>query len=293
MMNINMFGTRFCVAAALGLLAGTVSAVESVRPFAGGKGPSTCDGRRLVWSDEFDGTALDPAKWGYELGFIRNREYQFYTNLEENVRVEGGKLVLQARRVDWPNPGYDAAAPTNDWKRTRPKLTITSGSVNTRGKFAFAGGRLECRAKVPAHFGTWPAIWTLGANIGEIGWPKCGEIDVLEHYGKTPDWVTCNLHGFSLRDNKYASPGVSKLTGETPADGFHVYAMEWNRQGVTCFYDGRPYGRYTFEKYGEAFAKPHYILLNLAMGAPWMMPEKDVVVEDATRFEIDWIRVYE
>ena len=116
---------------------------------------------------------------------------------------------------------------------------------------------------------------------------------MLEHYGKTPDWVTCNLHGFSLRDNKYASPGVSKLTGETPADGFHVYAMEWNRQGVTCFYDGRPYGRYTFEKYGEAFAKPHYILLNLAMGAPWMMPEKDVVVEDATRFEIDWIRVYE
>ena len=163
MMNINMFGTRFCVAAALGLLAGTVSAVESARPFADGKGPSTCDGRRLVWSDEFDGTALDPAKWGYELGFIRNREYQFYTNLEENVRVEDGKLVLQARRVDWPNPGYDAAAPTNDWKRTRPKLTITSGSVNTRGKFAFAGGRLECRAKVPAHVGTWPAIWTLGA----------------------------------------------------------------------------------------------------------------------------------
>ena len=143
MMNINMFGTHFCVAAALGLLAGTVSAVESARPFADGKGPSTCDGRRLVWSDEFDGTALDPAKWGYELGFIRNREYQFYTNLEENVRVEGGKLVLQARRVDWPNPGYDAAAPTNDWKRTRPKLTITSGSVNTRGKFAFAGRR--CR----------------------------------------------------------------------------------------------------------------------------------------------------
>lgn len=170
---------------------------------------------------------------------------------------------------------------------------MTSGSVNTHGKFVFSRGRLECSAKVPAKRGSWPAIWTLGENIGDVGWPKCGEMDVLEYFGKTPDRLTCNLHGFSVEDGKYVSPGMASLPGETPSDGFHVYAMEWDERGMTCFYDGRPYGRFSFKRYGDAFAKPHYILLNLALGAPWMLPEHEVEVDEGMRLEIDWVRVYE
>lgn len=134
----------------------------------GGEPPA----RRLVWSDEFNGTTLDPSKWSCELGFIRNREYQYYTNLMANVRVENGKLILQGHRVDFENPDYDPLA-TNDWKRLRRRIRMTSGSVNTHGKFVFSRGRLECSAKVPAKRGSWPAIWTLGENIGDVGWPKC------------------------------------------------------------------------------------------------------------------------
>jgi beta-glucanase (GH16 family) len=98
---------------------------------------------RLVWSDEFNGTELDASKWGYEQGFIRNSEYQFYTNLPENVRLENGCLVLQGRRVQLKNPDY-VPGETNDWKRARAVLAITSGSVNTRHRFAFTCGRVEC-----------------------------------------------------------------------------------------------------------------------------------------------------
>ena len=166
---------------------------------------------RLVWSDEFNGTELDASKWGYEQGFIRNSEYQFYTNLPENVRLENGCLVLQGRRVQLKNPDY-VPGETNDWKRARAVLAITSGSVNTRHRFAFTYGRLECRAKVPARKGSWPAIWTLGANIGEDGWPKCGEIDILEFYGQMPDKVTCNVHGQSVETRKWCATMTASAT---------------------------------------------------------------------------------
>ncbi len=249
-------------------------------------------GWKLVWSDEFNGTALDATKWDYELGFIRNREYQFYTNLSENVRLENGCLVLQGRRVQWKNPGYTPGR-TNDWKRARPDITLTSGSINTRNRFAFTYGRIECRAKVPARKGSWPAIWTLGANIGEVGWPACGEIDVLEFWGQEPDRLTCNVHGRSPETGRHATPGLCDLRGQAPTDGFHVYALEWDERGATCFYDGIRYGHFPLDRYGDAFSRPHFILLNLALGAPWMLPESEVEVDGATRFEVDWIRVYQ
>ena len=225
------------------------------------------------------------------MGFVRNKEYQYYTNRLENVRVEHGRLVLQGHRVQWKNPEF-APGQTNDWKRARANITVTSGSVNTRDSFSFAHGRIECRAKVPARKGSWPAIWTLGADIGEVGWPRCGEIDVLEFWGQTPDKVTCNVHGLSDKTGRHASPGACELRGQSPADGFHVYALEWDEREAVCFYDGVRYGAFPLGEYGGAFSRPHYILLNLALGAEWMMPESEVEVDDGTRFEIDWIRVY-
>lgn len=101
-----------------------------------------------------------------------------------------------------------------------------------------------------------------------------------------------NVHGLSDKTGRHASPGACELRGQSPADGFHVYALEWDEREAVCFYDGVRYGAFPLGEYGGAFSRPHYILLNLALGAEWMMPESEVEVDDGTRFEIDWIRVY-
>ena len=135
-------------------------------------------GWTLVFSDEFDRPgAPDPAKWDYELGYIRNNEKQFYTSRPENVRVEGGALVIEARKEPYQGFGY------------------TSASVNTSGRFEFQYGRVEVRAKLPAGTGMWPAIWTLGVNRKTVGWPACGEIDIMENVGFEP----LRIHGTSTR----------------------------------------------------------------------------------------------
>ncbi|MDR3246305.1 MAG: glycoside hydrolase family 16 protein, partial [Prevotellaceae bacterium] len=124
----------------------------------------------LIWSDEFNYSGLpNSRKWNYEEGFVRNREAQYYTKARlENAKVENGELVITARKE-----AYDAAS-------------YTSASINTRGKFEFQGGRIEVRAKLPEGRGVWPAIWTLGTNINKVGWPVCGEIDIMEFVGYEP-----------------------------------------------------------------------------------------------------------
>jgi beta-glucanase (GH16 family) len=118
-----------------------------------------------VWRDEFDTEGLpDASRWDYEVGFVRNKERQFYTRRRpENARVEKGMLVIEARREVYENAQY------------------TSASLTSRGNWRY--GRLEVRAKLPKGRGTWPAIWTLGTNIRDVGWPACGEIDIMEHVG--------------------------------------------------------------------------------------------------------------
>ena len=119
----------------------------------------------LIWSDEFDYTGLpDAAKWGNEVGYIRNNELQYYTNRDiDNQVVRNGNLELIALRENFQGYAY------------------TSASINTRGKFSLTYGRMEARMKLPMGQGLWPAFWTLGTSIDQIGWPSCGEIDVMEH----------------------------------------------------------------------------------------------------------------
>src|SRR5699024_10116570 len=128
-------------------------------------------GWELIWSDEFDnGGAPDTAKWSYEVGYLRNHEKQYYTrDRRENARIENGKLIIEARA--------DSAF-IADGKRP-----VTSAALETRGKAEWTYGRIEVRAKLPKGRGTWPAIWMLGSNIDSVGWPDCGEIDIMEHVG--------------------------------------------------------------------------------------------------------------
>src|SRR5439155_11939414 len=139
---------------------------------------------KLVWSDEFDQAgAMDSSKWKFETGMLRNREAQLYTDRSENVRVEDGCLIIEARKEHVAVPG-----------KAKKFADYTSGSVETFGKAGWKYGRVEARAKCPRGWGMWPAVWLMGENIDKVGWPACGEIDVMENVGYEPDKVHASVH---------------------------------------------------------------------------------------------------
>jgi beta-glucanase (GH16 family) len=260
-------------------------------------GPAATSGWRLVWADEFDRAGLpDAAKWTYEEGFVRNRELQYYTRArKENARVEHGMLIIEARRERFPNARYSAAAPASQWRRHRREARYTSASLTTRGKASWTYGRIEVRAQLPSGRGGWPAIWTLGTNIGEVGWPTCGEMDIMEHVGHEPGRVYANVHtrGFNHLRHNGRGGHLALPDAET---AFHVYAVEWSPRALDFFVDGRKF--FTCENDGSGldawpFDAPQYLILNLAIGGTWGGQEG---VDDASfprRFLIDYVRVYQ
>jgi beta-glucanase (GH16 family) len=251
----------------------------------------------LVWSEEFEYEGMpDKSKWDYEEGFVRNEEMQYYTReRRENVRVQNGLLIIEGRREDAPNPKHDPNS--MKWQKQRQSIRYTSGSINTLGKASFQYGRIEVRAKVPQGRGVWPAIWMMGVNRAEVGWPRCGEIDIMEYVGKDPHRIHANNH-FAYPRNKnkavHKSAGGGKITIREPYKNFHVYAIEWNEKEIRFFVDEERYATFNLDLAGKGadnpFRKPHYLLLNLALGGRWggaiddnMLPQK---------YEIDYIRVY-
>jgi len=182
----------------------------------------------LVWSDEFDYVGSpNEAKWDYEQGFVRNRELQYYTKArKENARVENGNLIIEARKETWPNPAYQPDSQAARWQRAREYANFTSASLITKGKASWTYGRVEVRAKLPTGRGVWPAIWMLGMNIDQVGWPTCGEIDIMEYVGFDPNTVYANVHMAKYNHVKGTGKG-SKITADKPYMSFHVYAIEW------------------------------------------------------------------
>lgn len=239
---------------------------------------ATPPGWELVWSDEFDRDGLpDPEKWNYEEGFIRNQEKQYYTKARrENARVEGGHLVIEGRKEPYQNASY------------------TSASLITKGKAEWTYGRFEIRAKLPTGRGTWPAIWMLGTNIGEVGWPTCGEIDIMENVGFDPNTIHANVHTRAYNHVRQTNKG-DKITVASPSEQFHVYAVEWTPERIDFFVDDQNYFRFANEGTGRdtwPFDKPHYLILNLAIGGTW--GGRQGIDDEAFphRYEIDYVRVY-
>jgi beta-glucanase (GH16 family) len=235
-------------------------------------------GWTLVFSDEFDAAgALDPAKWGYEIGYIRNDEKQYYTSRPENVRAEGGSLVIEARKEAHQGFGY------------------TSASINTRGHFELLYGRVEVRAKLPTGNGTWPAIWMLGTNIGPVGWPACGEIDIMENVGFDPLRIHASVHTAAY-NHTIGTHKTATLTVANPWEDFHVYAMEWYADRIDVFLDGQKYFTFFNEGTGSRawpFDKPQFLLVNLAIGGAWGGQQG---IDDARfphRYLIDYVRIYQ
>ena len=250
---------------------------------------------KLVWSDEFDRTGIpDPKRWTYEVGFIRNREAQYYTaGRTENARIEEGKLIIEARKERFPN----ARLSREQENRRRAEFSeYTSASLTTEGLAAWRHGRVEVRAKLPRGRGVWPAIWMLGTNRNVVGWPACGEIDIMEYVGFEPDVIHANIHTRKYNHVKGTGKG-DKLKVEKPFEDFHVYAMEWYPEWIDFFVDEKKYFTYKKEQGAREdawpFDKPFYLILNLAIGGAWggqkgidegIFPQK---------FEIDYVRVHE
>ena len=249
---------------------------------------------KLVWSEEFDRPGLpDPAKWDYEEGFVRNEELQYYTRArKENVRVEKGLLLIEGRKETFPNKAHQAGA--KSWRRARPRAEYTSGCVITKGKADFKYGRIEVRARIPEGKGVWPAIWMLGTNITKIGWPRCGEIDIMEFVGKWPEKIHGTVHFADVKSKKHRSSGNHTKT-KAPFDEFHRYAIEWNEARIDFFFDEIKYHTFELDPAGKGaenpFRKPHYLLINLALGGSWGGEMNDAVLPAI--FAVDYVRIYE
>lgn len=251
------------------------------------------DSWKLVWSEEFDGEGLPSLeKWDYEVGFVRNQELQYYTRKRpENARLENGCLVIEGRKEIYANPAYREGA--TRWQQQRKTSDYTAASVITFGKASWLYGRIEVRAKLPQGKGIWPAIWMMGANRDKVGWPRCGEIDIMEFVGKTPDKIYGTVH-FPSTEKRHVSKGGWVLA-ERPFDDFHLYAIEWNEERIDFYFDETKYHSFAIDQAGEGednpFRKPHYLLINLALGGSWGGPLDDAVLPQ--QYLIDYVRVYE
>ena len=218
---------------------------------------------QLVWEDDFNGSAgesPDPAKWTYDIGIgpgndgWGNQELQYYTDRPENAALDGaGNLQITARSESFAGRAF------------------TSARMNTKGIFAQAYGRFEARMKMPWGPGIWPAFWMLGANIDEVSWPQCGEIDIMEYRGQEPNLVHGSLHG----------PGYSGGAAITKSFGFsndrfdvdfHVFAIEWGEDYIDYYVDDNLYQRIVPEDVsGEwVYQQPFFIILNVAVGGNYV-----------------------
>ncbi|HEX2968837.1 MAG TPA: glycoside hydrolase family 16 protein [Bacteroidales bacterium] len=242
---------------------------------------SSCSGEKtdnwnLVWSDEFEEPGLPSVSdWVNETGFIRNNELQYYTERRiENTEVKDGNLMIIGRKEPWI---YN-----ND------TADYTSASITTDGKRSWTYGKIEARIKLPEGQGLWPAFWMLGQNIHQAGWPKCGEIDIMEHINKL-DIVHGTLH---WDNNGHVSSGDTIACNVTD---YHIYSVEWNSNSIKWLLDGKEYHVVNVKdsvNNTEEFQKPHYIILNLAIGGEWPKNPDETTVFPDTVF-VDYVRVYQ
>lgn len=231
----------------------------------------------LVWSEDFDYTGAPATEsWDYEMGYIRNSELQFYTSDLKNVKVEDGYCIITALLEE----GEDS---------------ISSASINTRGKVDFLYGRIEVKAQIPSALGTWPAIWMLGTNRGELGWPACGEIDIMEHVGYDPDRIHANIHTKAYNHSIGTNKG-NRIEVKDPWADFHVYSVEWFEDRLDFFLDDSLY--FSFENDGLGnndtwpFDKPHYLLINLAYGGTWGGNQGVDVSLLPVEYKIDYVKYF-
>ena len=226
----------------------------------------------LVWEDEFNGSSLDTTSWSNEVappGWVNN-ELQRYTN-GRNVELRDGKLLIIAQKEN------------NEY---------TSARIITSGKRTFTYGLFEIKAKLPHGTGTWPALWMLGQNINEAGWPACGELDIMEHVGKHPNFIHSTIHNNS---GYGSSPYTGIMEIKDPFNEYHVYGMEWTKDYIDFYIDSNLVYHYQPEVKNAdnwPFDKPFFLIFNVAIGGNWGGPMVDDTLFPA-EMTVDWVKVYQ
>ena len=230
----------------------------------------------MVWQENFSTSHLDTLVWNYELGNgcpnlcgWGNNERQEYTRT--NHQLLNGKLIISALKEG---------------------SRYTSTRITTATKKEFLYGRIEAKAKIPQGQGIWPAFWMLGSNIMQVGWPKCGEIDILEYIGKEPHKVFTSLH---TQDSHGQTINTKKTTVDDIEQGYHIYAVDWDSEKISFSIDGTDVYVYQPQVKNEnnwPFSQPFYIILNMAIGGNFGGPEVDDAIFPQ-QFSIDYIKVYQ
>lgn len=245
-----------------------------------------------VWSDEFDGSRVDPAHWTFDIGNggpslpgWGNNELEYYTSRPENVFVTNGLLHLVARKEACNGFNY------------------TSGRIKTAGLFSKKYGRFEFRAKLPQGLGYWPALWLMPQSNAYGGWAASGEIDVMEMKGNDPSTVLGTLHyGGSWPNNTYSAGPQFHFPAGDSATNFHVYSLEWTNNAIRWYVDNQLYQTQTSWRssggsYPAPFDQPFYLLMNLAVGGKFLGTSDAVTINANTVFPgevvVDYVRVYE
>jgi beta-glucanase (GH16 family) len=238
---------------------------------------------KLVWSDEFNYRGLpDSTKWGYDVGTgdwgWGNNEQQYYTKADtHNVMVNKGVLTITAQKQKQGDKEY------------------TSARMVTRDKAAWGHGRVEIRAKLPKGRGTWPAGWMLGANIKEVGWPLCGEVDIMEHVGYDPDTIVGSLHTTTYNHMK-GTQKTQRIFAKNLTTAFHSYIVEWNDDKMDFYFDKQKYLTVVNEHKTDKeypFNNKMYLLLDLAIGGNWGGTKGIDPDIFPSKLEIDYVRVYQ
>jgi beta-glucanase (GH16 family) len=243
----------------------------------------------LVWSDEFDGPAgasVDRSRWTFDVGGggWGNEELETYTDRTANASLDGnGNLVIVADRETLAGPD---GIPRS----------YTSARLKTQGLFTHGYGRFEGRMQVPYGQGLWPAFWLLGADISTVGWPACGEIDIMENIGREPGTVHGSLHAPRGASDVGSATGSFALpAGQRFADAFHVFAVEWEPNQVRFYVDGTLYQTRTPADLPAGtrwvFDHPSFVILNVAVGGTWP-GSPDATATFPQRMHVDYVRVY-
>jgi beta-glucanase (GH16 family) len=226
----------------------------------------------LVWSDEFTSGSVNTTNWAYETGGTGwgNNELEYYTNRPDNACIDNGNLLIIAKKESYGSNSY------------------TSARLKTQGLKSFTYGRIEARIKLPVGQGLWPAFWMLGNSISLVNWPKCGEIDIMEHIN-----TSAQVNGTMHWDNN----GHVQYGGTTPCDvtQFHVYSVEWDANSIKWLLDGNKYFEGNIANNinsTDEFHAPFFILLNFAVGGSWPGNPNSTTPFPDTMY-VDYVRVYQ
>jgi len=233
--------------------------------------PDTSSKYKLAWSDEFDGSTVNTKNWNFDTGHATsgwgNNEKQYYK--AANASIADGNLQITARK---DGTGADE---------------YTSARMTTLRKYDFTYGKVEARMKLPEGLGLWPAFWMLGSDMASVGWPKCGEIDIMERINNEI-WISGAAHW-----DKAGHSASSKKINTTPTV-YHVYGVEWDKEAIRWYIDGQLYHQVSTKDNvddTDEFHKPFNILLNLAVGGNWPGQIIDDTKLPAVML-VDYVRVY-